>query len=370
MANESKSRNEPRQRTSEVFKVPGAGRIRRKQLPVFSRLMAAMLDSGMPVVQVLATLEQENPDKGFQSVLQGVKLRIEAGESLSQAFSHYPTVFEEMYLSMVESGEAGGLLSSVMARLAQYLEEEQKLRRKVISAMMYPAMVTLVTILITASMLIWLVPGFVDVYKGFDAELPAPTQFLVKVSNLLRYGFPFIILGMILIGVGYSQYSKTEGGSVQVDRLKLKLPIFGELLQKVALARFASTFASLIRAGVPILRAMEIVSSAIGNRHLGRILWGARDRIEGGEALSAALEGHPEYPRLLLQMLASGEKSGKVDEMLLNIAKLYEDEVNTTISGLTSLIEPLLIVFLGIAIGGIVVCLFLPIFNLTNVIKI
>ena len=370
MANEQSSRNEPRKRTSEVFKVPGAGRIRRKQLPVFSRLMAAMLDSGMPVVQVLATLEQDNPDKGFQAVLKGVKLRIEAGESLSQAFSHYPTVFEEMYLSMVEAGEAGGLLSSVMGRLAQYLEDEQKLRRKVISALMYPAMVTLVTIIITASMLIWLVPGFVDVYKGFDAELPGPTQVLVKLSNLLRTGFPFIILAMVLFGVSFSQYSKTEGGSIQVDRFKLKLPVFGELLQKVALARFAGTFASLVRSGVPILRAMEIVSSAIGNRYLGRILWIARDRIEGGEALSTALESHPEYPRLLVQMLASGEKAGKVDEMLVNIAKLYEDEVNTTIAGLTSLIEPLLIVFLGVVIGAIVVCLFLPIFNLTKVIKI
>jgi type IV pilus assembly protein PilC len=370
MPAEAASRHEPRVRTTEIFKVPGAGRIRRKQLPVFSRLMAAMLDSGMPVVQVLTTLEQENPDKGFQSVIQAVRLRIEGGESLSQAFSHFPTVFEEMYVSMVEAGEAGGMLSGVMARLAQYLEDEQRLRRKVISAMMYPAMVTLVTICITAAMLIWLVPGFVDVYKGFDAELPGPTQVLVHISNGLRAYFPLLILALVLGGVGFSQYSKTAGGGIQVDRFKLRLPVFGELLQKVALARFASTFASLVRSGVPILRALEIVSAAIGNRFLGRILWQARDRIEGGEALSVALEKHPEYPRLLVQMLASGEKSGKVDEMLLSIAKLYEDEVNTTIGGLTSLIEPLLIVFLGLVIGAIVVCLFLPIFNLTKVIKI
>jgi type IV pilus assembly protein PilC len=238
------------------------------------------------------------------------------------------------------------------------------------SAMMYPAMVTIVTVIITTIMLIWMVPGFVDIYKGFDAELPTPTKVLVAISNGLRFYFPFVIGGIALLIMGLVQYSKTEGGGVQLDRLKLKLPVFGELLQKVSLARFATTFAALVRSGVPILRALEIVSSALGNRALGKILWGARDRIEGGESLSAALEPHPEYPRLMVQMLASGEKSGKVDEMLMSIGKLYEDEVNTTIAGLTSLIEPLLIVMLGVIIGTIVVCLFLPIFNLTKVIKI
>jgi type IV pilus assembly protein PilC len=369
-SNSSPNERGPRQRTSEIFKVPGAGRIRRKQLPVFSRLMAAMLDSGMPVVQVLNALEQENPDKAFKAVITNVRARIEGGESLSQAMSHYPDVFEEMYLSMIEAGEAGGLLSSVMSRLAQFLEDSQKLRRKVMSAMMYPAMVSIVTLIITTIMLVWMVPGFVDIYKGFDAELPTPTKVLVAISNGLRHYFPVVILGIILAIVGLKQYTRTEGGGIQMDRFKLKLPVFGELLLKVSLARFSSTFASLIRSGVPILRAMEIVSSAIGNRALGKILWEARSRIEGGESLSAALEAHPEYPRLLVQMLASGEKSGKVDEMLMSISKLYEDEVNTTIAGLTSLIEPLLIVMLGVVIGAIVICLFLPIFNLTKVISI
>lgn len=366
----STANNPDQDRAGDIYKVPGAGRIRRKHLAVFARLMAAMLGAGMPLTQVLAALEQENEDRAFKAVIGGVKNRIEAGESLSESLAHYPEIFDELFVSMVEAGEIGGVLNNVLARLADYLEGSAKLRRQVISAMMYPVMVAIVTGLITMIMLIFMVPNFAKIYKEFDAELPAPTQVLVKISEFLRDYFLIFFGFLILSGFLFSRYRKTEGGALTLDKLKLKLPVFGELLQKMAIARFSSTFSQLVRSGVPILRSIEITSTAMGNKALGNILWETREELEAGQPLSAALAPHPEYPRVLIQMLSSGEKSGKVDEMLENISKLYEEEVESTVAGLTSLIEPLLIVILGLVVGAIIVCLFLPIFDLVNAVKI
>jgi type IV pilus assembly protein PilC len=356
--------------SSGIIKVSGAGRIQRKELPVFSRLMAAMLDAGMPVVQVLDALEAETADPTFRAVVGGIKTRIESGESISQAMGHYPQIFDSMYISMMQAGEASGQLSDICARVGEYLEASAKLRRKVMSALMYPSMVGVIAVVLVIVMLVWLIPGFDKIYKdlgGGTAKLPMATEILVQVSNVFRQWF-LLIAGLFVAAiVAFVQFSKTPGGALKVDGWKIHAPVFGPLIRKVAIARFASTFSQLMKSGVPMLRALEIVSTAVANRKLGYALEVAKTRVERGESLSEALAEHKDYPRMLVQMLVAGEKSGKVDEMMDNIAKLYEDEVDTAIGGLTSLIEPLMMVFLGVVVGGIMIAMFMPIFKLTSV---
>lgn len=353
----------------ETFKIPGSGKIKRKDLPIFTRLFAAMIDAGMPLVQVLQTLETETQNKMFQPVVEGVRGYIEAGESLSESMSHYPTVFDDLYVSMMRAGESSGLLSDIAARLATYLEEAMALRRKITSAMMYPVMVTVVTILLTTGMMLFIVPAFATIYADFDATLPAPTQFLIDTSDFLRKYFPFVFGGLIALGFLFSQYKRTPSGRYNVDKLKLKLPVFGNLTHKVALARFASTFAELTRAGVPILKSLDIVATATDNAVMSKAVMDAKPEVESGENLSVALAQSTVFPGLIIQMMSAGEKSGKVDDMLHRISAIFQDEVDATVSGLTSLIEPLLIVFLGIVVGGIVIAMFLPIFKLSDIVS-
>ena len=349
-------------------KTPGARKIRMKQVPVFTRQMAAMLSSGMPIVQTLEALEQQTDQKVFKNIISGVRLQIEGGASLSDALAKYPDVFDELYVSMIEAGETGGLLADTAGRLALHLEAQAKLRRKVISAMMYPAIVTIVALLLTSAMIIWIVPAFASIYDDFDAALPGPTQFLVNVSDFVRAYAPIVFGSLIALFITIARLKKTRQGAYIWDQLLLRLPIFGDLMAKVALSRFASTFAQLTRSGVPILQALQITSVATGNKVIGKAIEDAGDVVERGEPLSSALVGNRNYPAMLVQMLAAGEKTGKVDEMLVKIAEFYDDEVDTTLAGLTSLIEPLLIVFLGVVIGGIVLCMFMPIFKMHEIV--
>ncbi|MFO1489544.1 MAG: type II secretion system F family protein [Kiritimatiellia bacterium] len=355
---------------SGIIKVSGAGRIQRKDLPIFSRLMAAMLDAGMPIVQVLDALESETADPTFRTVLGGIKTRIESGESISQAMAHYPQIFDSMYISMMQAGEASGQLSDICARVGEYLEASAKLRRKVMSALMYPSMVGVIAVVLVIVMLVWLIPGFDKIYKdlgGGGAKLPLATEILVRVSEVFRHWF-LLIAGLFVGGiVAFVQFARSPGGALKVDTWKIHAPVFGSLIRKVAIARFASTFSQLMKSGVPMLRALEIVSAAVANRRLGHALEMAKVRVERGDALSEALSDHKDYPRMLIQMLVAGERSGKVDEMMSSIAKLYEDEVDSAVSGLTSLIEPLMMVFLGVVVGGIMIAMFMPIFKLTSV---
>ena len=345
-------------------KTPGAKKIRLKELPAFTRQMSAMISSGMPIVQTLEALEAQTENKSFKAVINGVRLQIEGGASMTEAMKRYPDIFLELYVSMLEAGETGGLLADTTERLAMYLEAQAKLRRKVISAMMYPVIVTFVAVILTSSMIIWIVPAFASIYEDFDAALPGPTQFLVNVSDFVRAYAPFVFGGFVAAFIAFFQFKKTEQGAMMMDRLALKLPVFGPLLQKVALSRFASTFAQMTRSGVPILKALEITAVATGNKVLGKTVLDSRAVVERGEPLSSGLVKDKHFTTMMIQMLSAGEKTGKVDDMLEKIAEFYEDEVEATLSGLTSLIEPLLIVFLGVIIGGIVLCMFMPIFKM------
>ncbi|MBP7276440.1 MAG: type II secretion system F family protein [Kiritimatiellae bacterium] len=350
-------------------KVAGASKIRLKELPVFSRMIAAMLDAGIPLVQSLGALEEQTQSKMFRSVIRGVRLRVEGGAEFSVALREYPEVFDELYCSMMRAGEAGGLLSEISGRVAKYLESSAKLRRKVKSAMMYPIVVLCLAVVITTAMILFLVPVFADIYSEFGANLPKPTQMLVSVSNFLKSYFLYAAAFVALVMFVFKKWRQSESGAYMWDRFILKIPLIGELASKIALGRFASTFAQLIHSGVPILESLDIVSVAVGNKFYGRMIQDAKRVIEGGELLSTELARHPEFPRVLVHMLSAGERTGKMDEMLQRVSDFYEDEVETALAGLTATIEPLLMVILGVIVGSIVLAMFMPLFKMTDILK-
>jgi type IV pilus assembly protein PilC len=350
-------------------KTPGAAKIRIKELPTFTRQMGAMLSSGLPVVQTLDALYEQCNNAVFKTVIAGVRTQIEGGSSFSEALSQYPDVFDDLYISMLRAGESGGMLAETTTRIAGFLEAWLRLRRKVKSAMMYPSIVMSTAVLLATGMIIWIVPIFASIYSDFGAKLPGPTQFLLNLSNTMRHNALFAVGIIVVIVIAFGKFKKTEKGAYMMDGFKLKFPVVGELTRKVALSRFASTFASLTRSGVPILQTMEIVAFATGNKVLGKIILDARATVERGEPLSTALDKSKAYPRMMIHMLSAGEKTGKVDEMLQKISEFYADEAETMLAGLTSLIEPLLIVFMGVVIGGIVICMFMPIFKMSEIIN-
>ena len=349
-------------------KIPGARKIRLVELPAFSRQLAAMLDSGMPLVQALSALEEQTENKGFKTVITGLRTRIEGGSMFSEALAEYPDVFDELYVSMIRAGESGGLLAEISARLAQYLEASAALRRKVKSAMMYPCIVMVLALSMASAMVIWLVPVFADIYADFGSKLPGPTLFLMNTSDFIRGNALLCIVIIAGVIYGLKRLIHTKRGRYVWDNMRLHFPMIGELVLKISLSRFASTFAQLIHSGVPILDSMDIVASATSNKVLEKIIIDAKSAIEGGDLLSSELIKHKIFPRMLVHMLSAGEKTGKMDEMLQKVADFYEDEVQNTLDGLTAIIEPLLMVFLGVVVGGIMLGMFMPIFKLSEIV--
>ena len=321
------------------------------------------------MVASLDALHEQADNPHFKRVVADIRRSIENGASLSEALRLFPSVFDDLYTNMVRGGETGGQLPETVSRLASFLEASAKLRRKVKSAMMYPTIVLCIAIGIAIAMIMFIIPVFGDMYADFGAELPGPTQFLMRLSDGMRaYGF-YILIGIVVIVVAFKKWKSTDSGALAFDRFVLKVPVFGELNRKVAAARFAKTFGQMIRSGVPILDSLQIVSGATGNKAAGKIIMDARGTVERGDRLSAALINQKIFPSMLVRMLQAGEKTGKVDDMMERIAEFYEDEVDTMLAGLTSLLEPLLMIFLGIVIGGIVVCMFLPIFKMGEIVS-
>lgn len=349
-------------------KVFGAKKIRTKELPPFSRQLSAMLLAGMPLIQVLDALEDQTSDKHFQTVILGLKNYLQGGASFSEALQHYPAVFDSLYVNMIKAGESGGQLGETAGRLAGFLESSAQLNRKVKSAMSYPVVVLFIALAIATAMILFIVPVFAGMFADFGAKLPGPTQFMVDLSSVLRkYGV--FILAFLAIGIViFKKWKQTPAGAYQLSSFFLKFPVIGELNRKVAASRFARTFAQLLKSGVPILQAMEIVSRATGNKVFESVILEARGTVERGEPLSSALIKYPCFPKLLVHMMAAGEKTGKIDEMMQNIADFYDDEVEVMLDGLTALIEPMLMIFLGVTIGSIVISMFLPIFKMGEIV--
>ncbi len=349
-------------------RVPGARKIINDILPGFSRQLAAMLSAGMPIVGSLEALEEQTDNPAFKTVVVKVKTLIEGGAAFSEALAQYPSVFDDLYVNMIRGGETGGQLAETMARLAGFMEESARLKRKVKSAMMYPVIVLCISLALAVGMIIFIVPVFGNMYADFGANLPGPTQGLLNISNFLKaYGiYVFSVIGIAIFA--FNKWKATPSGAYSVDQMALKAPVFGLLTAKVASARFARTLGQLIRSGVPILNALEIVSGATGNKVAERVVIHARETVEKGDPLSSALVKQTVFPLMLVRMLQAGEKTGNIDSMMDNIADFYDDEVETMLDGLTSLLEPLLMVFLGVIIGGIVLCMFLPIFKMGEVV--
>ncbi len=347
----------------------GGGSIALADLVIFTRQLATMVDAGLAMVQSLQGLAEQTTNKAMHDVIKDVCTRVEGGDSFSTALSKHPKVFNRLYVCMVEAGEKGGLLAEILARLATYLENTARLRKKVKSAMMYPTAVTIIAIGITIFLLVKVVPVFGEIFSGFGAKLPAPTQYLIDTSNFVKSYLLFILVGMGGSVYGWFAFIKTKGGREFWDRTRIKLPIFGQIAHKIVLARFARTLASLIRSGVPILEVLNIVANTAGNVIMEKAIRTASSDIEKGEGISTAMAKHPIMPPMIIRMMSAGEQTGKIDSMLERVADFLDEEIETTLSGLTSLIEPLLIVFLGVVVGGIVICMFLPIFKMSEIIN-
>jgi type IV pilus assembly protein PilC len=345
------------------------GAVALQDLVIFTRQLATMIDAGLAMVQSLQALADQTSNKVMRDVIKDITARVEAGDSFSEALSKHPKVFNKLYVCMVGAGEKGGLLAEILSRLATYLENAARLRRKVKSSMMYPIVVTVVAISITIFLLVKVVPVFGDIFTSFGAKLPAPTEYLIATSKFFQ---KYIILILLAGGgtvYGWLYFIKTKPGREFWDSRRIKLPIFGHIAHKICLARFTRTFASLIRSGVPILEVMGIVSNTVGNVVMEKAIRTATSDIERGESIAASLAKHPVFPSMIVRMITAGEQTGKIDNMLERISDFLDEEIETILSGLTALIEPILIVFLGVVVGGIVICMFLPIFKMSEIVN-
>ena len=348
------------------------GKVTETDLVLFTRQLATMVDAGLPLVAGLTALyEQADPKKqaGLRRVVGEVTALVQQGDSFFEAISKHPRIFSRLYVSMVKAGETGGLLSDILDRLACFLESAARLKKKIKSAMTYPVIVICIALAITTFLIEKIVPIFGDIFKDFGANLPAPTQFLLDLSAFITTNWYFIV-GIGVGGFyGCRSFVRSEKGSQLWDRWKLKLPIFGPLVHKICMTRFARTFAQLIRSGVPILEVMEIVGETSGNFVVADAIKNVSADVEKGDHLASSLGRQPIFPPMLIRMVSAGEATGKIDTMLEKMADFWDEEIEAVLDALTSLIEPLLIVVLGVIVGGIVIAMFLPIFKLNDVVS-
>ncbi|MEY2503615.1 MAG: type pilus assembly protein PilC [Verrucomicrobiota bacterium] len=350
---------------SRELKIPYfSGRIKLKEVAVFSRQFATMINSGLTLLRSLSILADQTSNKELARIVGEVRRDVERGSALSAALAKHPKAFSRLYVAMVRSGETGGSLDMVLLRLATTIEKQVELRRKVKSAMTYPVVVGMIVVLILMAMLIFVVPMFKGMYADLNAKLPLPTMILLTVSNGFKTFFPLVFLGAVLGVWSLKRYVSTPAGRRQLDAFKLRAPVFGQLAHKTALARFSRSLAALVRAGVPILDALDIVAETAGNTVVAEAVADTQAAVKAGESLARPLEAHPVFPPMVVQMIAVGEETGALDELLEKIADFYDSEVEATVDALTSLIEPLLIVVMGVAVGGMVIALYMPMFSI------
>src|ERR1044071_6522178 len=345
------------------------GKVALVDMVIFTRQLASMVDAGLAMVQSLQALADQTTNKVMRDIIKDVCTRVEGGDSFSEALQKHPKAFNRLYTCMVAAGEKGGLLAEILARLAVYLENSARLRKKVKSALMYPTVVSVVAVLITIFLLVRVVPVFGEIFKSFNSALPAPTQYLINLSEFVQHYILLLLIGGTGGIYAWFHFIKTAPGRRFWDTYRIKLPIFGSIAHKICLARFTRTLASLIRSGVPILEVLQIVSQTVGNVIMEKAIKDASVDIERGESISQALGKHPIFPSIVIRMITAGEQTGKIDNMLERISDFLDEEIETVLSGLTAMIEPILIVFLGVVIGGMVICMFLPIFKLSEIVS-
>jgi len=342
-------------------------KIKLQDLAQFTQQLGSMLQAGLPLISALDALQEQTSNPVFQIIIRNVRLDITGGTSFSDAVKKYPNAFPNLFSSMVEAGEASGALAEIMEKVSGYFEESVKLTKKVKSAMAYPIAVISLAIILVNVLLIFVIPVFADMFKDFGAELPLPTQLLISTSNFLKSNIVYIIAGIIIIWSILSRLLKTPNGKILKDRLVLVIPIVGQLSQKINLSRFCRTFAVLTRSGVPILRCLEICGTASDNTFILDASNDIARQVSQGGQISDVIATNAYFPTMIKHMMRAGEQTGNIDGMMHKIADFYDVEINNTVAALTSLLEPILIVFLGMVVGGIVMAMFLPIFQLSSV---
>lgn len=353
---------------SREISIPGLGSsFAGRDLVLFTRQFSTMIDSGLPIVQALDILAKQAQKKVIKKTLTEVKETVETGGSLSDGFKRHPKVFDDLYINMVTAGESGGVLDDILDRLALHLEKVLKLKREIKTAMIYPSVVVAVALIVTSILLIFVIPTFKDLFEGFGAKLPWLTQKVIDVSNFF-VSWWYIILGVLVTGmVSFLRALKTERGQRAIHPLALKLPVFGDIIRKVCVARFSRTLGTMISSGVPILEALHVCAKTSGNKVVESDIRGARISIAEGQNLATPLSSSSVFPQMVVQMIAVGESTGALDKMLHKIADFYEEEVDNAVSAMKQLIEPTMIVVLGVLIGILVVAMYLPIFQMGTV---
>jgi type IV pilus assembly protein PilC len=347
----------------------GSG-VKTEDMVIFTRLFATMIDAGLPIVQCLDILSSQAKNKYFGKVVGQVKASVEGGLTLSDALRKHPKIFDNLFVNLIAAGEAGGILDTILQRLSVYLEKAMKLKRRVKGAMVYPISVLCIAFVVVTVLLTKVVPVFEKMFKEFGGgKLPAPTQFVIEVSNAMTTMLPYIIGTIVAVGVAMKMILKTEKGRLTFDGILLKLPVLGPVLRKVVVARFTRTMGTLLSSGVPILDAMDIVARTAGNKVVEQGILYAKNRISEGKDLASPLMETGLMPPMVVQMIAVGEQTGALDAMLTKIADFYEEEVDVAVASMTSLIEPMMMVFLGTVIGGLVVAMYMPIFEMAGNIK-
>ena len=345
----------------------GGGRaVNSKNLAVFTRQFSVMIDAGLPLVQCLDILGTQEEDKHFSRTILETRSEVEAGSALADAMKKHPKAFDALFTNMMAAGEAGGILDTILKRLAVYIEKNVKLKQQVKSAMIYPVAVLVIAALVVAVILWKVIPTFATMFAGLGAELPLPTRVVIAMSNFMVRFIPFIAVGIVAGVFAVKQYDATNGGRHVIDRLLLRLPVLGMILRKIAVARFCRTLSTLISSGVPILDGLDITARTAGNAIVEDGIMTTRKSIERGETVSGPLKDTGVFPPMVTQMIGVGEATGALDTMLAKIADFYEEEVDMAVAGLLTLMEPIMIAFLGVIVGGIVIAMYMPIFSMIS----
>ncbi len=341
-------------------------KVTNKDIVIFTRQFSTMIDAGLPLVQGLNILADQTENKTFKRILKQVTKDVEGGSTLADALGKHPRVFDSLFVNLVAAGEVGGILDTILQRLATYIEKAEKLKAQIKSAMAYPIVVLSIALLVIAVIMIFVIPVFQDMFSGFGKALPAPTLVVIAMSDFTKGNWYFIFGGMLTFVWIFRRYSRTSSGRRTIDSISLNLPVLGELIRKVAIARFTRTLGTMISSGVPILDALEITAKTAGNVIVEEVIFDARSSIAEGQTVAEPLSESAIFPGMVTQMISVGESTGALDAMLEKIADFYDDEVDAAVSAMTSMLEPLMILFLGGSVGGLVIAMYLPIFQMAG----
>jgi type IV pilus assembly protein PilC len=344
-------------------------KVKEKDIIIFARQFSTMIDAGLPIIQCLDILQSQQENATFKGMLKEIKDSVEGGTTLADSLKRFPKHFDTLFVNMIAAGEAGGILDVILKRLAAFMEKAARLKRKVKGAMVYPAITVFVAVVVVAIILVFVIPVFQTMFADFGSKLPAPTLMVIAMSEFVKSKIHWIIIAIILFIIAFKKYYKTDKGRVVIDALALKAPVFGILIRKVAVAKFTRTMGTMLGSGVAILEALDIVAKTAGNRVVENAIYNVRSGIAEGRTMADPLQASGVFPAMVCQMIAVGESTGALDAMLEKIADFYDEEVDQAVENLTAMIEPVMIIFLGIVVGGLIVSMYLPIFMMAGAIK-